>query len=56
MRGAGPLEGDREVLMVIEAPSEDEVRGRLAEDRWAPNGMLRPIRVERWNVVLDGRR
>lgn len=52
---AGPLEGDREVLMVIEAESGDAIRERLAEDPWAPSGMLRPVRVERWNVVLDGR-
>jgi len=50
---AGPLEGDRDVLWVVEAESEDEVRKRMAEDPWSPNGMLRPVRIERWNVVLD---
>jgi uncharacterized protein YciI len=53
---AGPLEGDREVLLIVEAESEDAINDRLAEDPWAPNGMLRPVRVERWTVVLDGRR
>jgi uncharacterized protein YciI len=52
---AGPLEGEREVLMVVEAASEDAIRERLAMDPWAPSGMLRPTRVERWNVVLDSR-
>jgi uncharacterized protein YciI len=51
----GPIEGDREVLLIVEADSADAVRKRLAEDPWAPNGMLRPASVERWNVVLDGR-
>jgi uncharacterized protein len=51
----GPLEGDREVLLIVEAESEDAIRKRLAEDPWAPSGMLRPIRVELWTVLLDGR-
>jgi uncharacterized protein YciI len=51
----GPLEGDREVLMIVEAESADEVRRRLEEDPWAPGGMLRPVSVERWTVVLEGR-
>ncbi len=51
----GPLEGDREVLLIIEAESVDAIRQRLAEDPWAMSGMLRPARVERWTVLLDGR-
>jgi len=31
------------------------LRERLKEDPWATNGMLRPVRIERWTVVLDGR-
>ena len=52
---AGPLEGDREVLWIVEAESESTIRERLAGDPWAANGMLRPVRIERWTVVLDGR-
>jgi uncharacterized protein YciI len=52
----GPLEGDRETLHVIEAPSEEAIRERLAEDPWAANGMLTPVRIERWTILLDGRR
>ena len=52
----GPLQGERDVLLIVDAESEDSIRERLAEDPWAPNGMLRPVRVERWTVVLDGRR
>jgi hypothetical protein len=51
----GPLEGDREVLLIVEAESEDTIRERLAEDPWASSGMLSPARVERWTVLLDGR-
>jgi uncharacterized protein YciI len=51
----GPLEGDREVLLIVEAESEDAVREQLAADPWAPSGMLRPANVERWTVVLESR-
>jgi uncharacterized protein YciI len=52
----GPLESDREVLHIVEAESEDAVHERLAGDPWTPNGMLTTVRVERWTVLLDGRR
>jgi uncharacterized protein YciI len=51
----GPLEGDRETLHVVDAPSEEAVRARFAEDNWAANGMLTPVSVERWTILLDGR-
>ncbi len=49
----GPLEGEREVLWIVEAESEAFIRRRMAEDPWSANGMLRPVRIERWNVVID---
>lgn len=52
----GPLEGEREVLHVVEAESEAEIRDRLAADPWEPNGMLTTVRVERWTILLDGLR
>ena len=51
----GPLEGGRETLHVVSADSEEEVRARLAEDPWAPNGLLTPVSIERWTVLLDRR-
>ena len=50
---AGPLEGGREVLWIVNAESEEQIRERMAEDPWAANGMLRPELIERWTVVLD---
>jgi uncharacterized protein YciI len=50
----GPLEGGRDVLLIVEAESEEAIRGRLAEDPWEVTGMLRPVRIERWTVLLDG--
>jgi uncharacterized protein YciI len=52
----GPLEGDREVLLVIEAESKDEINERLAEDNWSANGMLTTTSIEGWTTLLDGRR
>jgi uncharacterized protein YciI len=52
----GPLEGDREVLWIVEAESKDAIRRRMAEDPWAKNGMLSPASIERWTVVLESRR
>jgi hypothetical protein len=51
----GPLEGDRETLHVVDAPSEDVVRARFAADPWAESGMLTVKRVDRWTILLDGR-
>ena len=50
---AGPLEGEREVLWIVEADSQSAIRERMAEDPWQVTGMLRPERIERWTVVLD---
>jgi uncharacterized protein YciI len=51
----GPLEGEREVLEIVSAPSEEAIRERLAEDPWTANGMLTLVSIERWTVLLDGR-
>lgn len=51
----GPLEEDREVLMIVDATSEAAIRQRLAEDNWSRNGMLTVKSIERWTILLDGR-
>jgi uncharacterized protein YciI len=51
----GPLEGDREVLHIVAAPSKEAIHERLAQDPWSESGMLRTTRVERWTILLDGR-
>src|SRR2546430_14613122 len=50
---AGPLEGEREVLWIVKADSQSAIRERMAEDPWQVNGMLRPVRIERWSGRLD---
>jgi uncharacterized protein YciI len=52
----GPLEGELEVLHVVDAPSEEAIHARLAEDNWTQNGMLETVSVERWTIFLDGSR
>src|SRR5437588_12271184 len=52
----GPLDGEREILHAISAPSEHAVRERLAKDNWAQNGMLSIKSSEPCTIRLDGRR
>jgi hypothetical protein len=48
----GPLESDREVLHVVRAASEEEIRARFAEDNWARDGKLTLTSIERWTILL----
>jgi uncharacterized protein YciI len=50
----GPVGGEREILHVIDAPSEEAVREQLAHDNWHHNGMLTIKSVEPWTILLDG--
>jgi uncharacterized protein YciI len=51
----GPLGPGEEILLIIDAASEDEVRSRLAADPWTGSGLLEITRVEPWTVLLDSR-
>src|SRR5262245_17083516 len=48
----GPLEGTRDVLLIVRADSADEVRARLAGDPWSTNGLLEIARVAPWTLRL----
>jgi len=50
---AGPLEGDRYTLWVVEADDEKEIQTRMKEDPWSASGMLTPVQIERWTVLMD---
>jgi len=43
------------VLLVIDAPTEETARARLAADPWSTAGLLEIASVEPWAVLLDGR-
>jgi len=49
----GPLEGDRDVLLIVTAASEAAVRRRLADDPWQRNGMLTTTAIEGWTILLS---
>lgn len=49
----GPVEGDREAIHVVDAPSEAAIHERLSHDNWTQNGMLTTSSVERWTILLD---
>ena len=54
----GPL-GDgadgTEVLLVVEAADETELRARLGPDPWHVDGTLRIGRIQPWTLWLDSR-
>ena len=48
----GPLEGTRDVLLVMKAESAKEIRARLADDPWSTSGLLRITQITRWTLRL----
>lgn len=48
----GPVEGDRETLLVFKSLSREAVLERLAHDPWARNGMLTVTSIENWTILL----
>lgn len=54
LRVGGPLAGETDTAHLVEAADEAAVRARFAADPWAANGMLTPISVESWTILLDG--
>ena len=51
----GPAGAGDEVVLVIDAPSEEALRTRLAADPWSESGLLEIGRVEPWTILLDSR-
>lgn len=51
----GPLGSGEEVLLVIDAPTEETARARLDADPWSTASLLEIASVEPWAVLLDGR-
>jgi hypothetical protein len=48
----GPLDGTPDVLLIVRAPSADEIRARLAKDPWAISDLLRVSRITPWTLRL----
>jgi uncharacterized protein YciI len=51
----GPVGTGGEVLLIIDSPSDDALRTRLAADPWSEAGLLEIGSVDRWTVLLDSR-
>ncbi len=52
----GPVGDGTQVLVVVEAADEPQVRTLLADDPWEQMGMLRIGAIQPWTIWLDGRR
>ena len=50
----GPLEGTRDVLLIVRAQDEAEVTARLAPDVWMLNGFLQRRWIAPWTLRLGG--
>ena len=50
----GPIGDGEQVMVVVEAADEAEVRARLAADPWAPLGILEIGEVRPWTIWLRG--
>ncbi|MBI3242520.1 MAG: hypothetical protein HYZ49_09530 [Chloroflexi bacterium] len=48
----GPLADTGEILLIVEAESEAEVRERLYDDSWSVSGLLVVQSVRLWNILL----
>jgi uncharacterized protein YciI len=48
----GPVGEEGHVLLIVDAESEDEIEARLAADLWTPMGLLRTVKIERWELLL----
>ena len=48
----GPLQGTPDVLLIVRADEEAQVRARLAADPWEARRLLRTLRVAPWELRL----
>jgi hypothetical protein len=50
----GPLGNYRKhrAMLILDAPNEEVLRKRLAEDPWMRDGVLRTIEIYSWEILL----
>ena len=48
----GPLAGGPKTLLIVNAPSELDIRRRLDDDPWTSMGLLVVTSLEPWEVLL----
>ena len=50
----GGLLNEKDVLLVVDAPTVEDAQAHFADDPWIRNGMLTITTVRAWTVLLDG--
>jgi hypothetical protein len=48
----GPLEGTRDVLLIVRANSQDEINDRFRDDPWTSLDLLQISRSAPWTIRL----
>jgi uncharacterized protein YciI len=49
----GPVGESGDVLLVINATSEDEINATLSDDPWSQSSILEVQGIQRWNILLQ---
>ena len=49
----GPLGDNGEVLLVVDAADENEIRATLDADPWSKSGLLEVKSIQLWTVLLQ---
>jgi uncharacterized protein YciI len=52
----GPLGGEEKILLIVNAASRQAIEARFATDPWILTGIRHIAKVERWEILLDGRK
>jgi uncharacterized protein YciI len=50
----GPVGEDGDVLLVVDAAFEEEIRPTLERDPWSQSGILEVASIQRWIILLKG--
>jgi uncharacterized protein YciI len=53
---AGSEHGRLRALLIVDADTEAEIHGRLADDPWVPTGQLVTTSIEPWSVFVGAER
>lgn len=51
----GPLEDEGGAMLIVRAPTENEVRQTMQDDPWYVHGILRLQSIKRWEIFIDTR-
>jgi uncharacterized protein YciI len=51
----GPLVDEGGALLILNAEDENEVRGKLKNDPWFKQGILKLESLKRWQIFIDER-